>query len=383
MAEVILRNLEREFPDGTIALQALDMDVHDGELLVVLGPSGSGKSTLLKLLAGLEQPSSGEILFDGRSVVGMAPRERNIAMVFQNYALYPHMTVRENLEFPLKMGNRPPEERKLQVEETARRLGLLPLLKKKPRQLSGGQAQRVAMGRAIVRDPALFLMDEPLSNLDAKLRVEIRSVITQLQRELKTTTVYVTHDQVEALTIGQRVAVLRGGKLQQLDAPQVLYDEPANLFVAGFLGNPPMNLLRAEVSGEAQGAHLRLGSNTVPLAANAVPSAEKSLPAYVGLRPENFAWTQERPQWPRIDARIRAVEVLGHEQLAYLDVAVAALDPESIDCGEPPRCLPESEGGLIARLSSRYAIETESSLSLALDPDAFHWFDAQGNAMRP
>ncbi len=382
MAEVILQNLEKQFPDGTVALQALDLDVHDGELLVVLGPSGSGKSTLLKLLAGLEQPSSGEILLDGRSVVGTTPRERNIAMVFQNYALYPHMSVQENLEFPLKMGNLPREERRSQVEETARRLGLLPLLKKKPRQLSGGQAQRVAMGRAIVRDPALFLMDEPLSNLDAKLRVEIRSVITQLQRELKTTTVYVTHDQVEALTIGQRVALLRGGKLQQLDAPQVLYDEPSSLFVAGFLGNPPMNLFRAELSGEPDHAHLRLGSNTVLLAENGGPRVAESHPAYAGLRPESFAWTEERPQWPRIEARIRAVEVLGHEQLAHLDVAVAALDPESVDRGEPPRCLPEAESGLIARVSSRYAIAAESSISLALDPEGFHWFDARGKAMR-
>jgi len=382
MAEVSLRNLEKKFPDGTLALQALDLDIHDGELLVVLGPSGSGKSTLLKLLAGLEQPSAGEIKFDDRSVVAMEPSERNIAMVFQNYALYPHMTVRENLEFPLKMANRPRGEREVQLEETARRLGILPLLEKKPRQLSGGQAQRVAMGRAIVRDPALFLMDEPLSNLDAKLRVEIRSVITQLQRELATTTVYVTHDQIEALTIGQRVALLRGGRLQQLDAPQVLYDEPANLFVAGFLGNPAMNLFRAEFREEAQRTHLRLGSNTVPLAANGGPGAFIEQAVYAGLRPESFAWTQERPDWPRIEARVGAVEVLGHEQLAYLDVEVATLDPQSIDRGVSPRCLPESGGGLIARLSSRYSIQAGSSLSLALNEEAFHWFDARGKTMR-
>jgi multiple sugar transport system ATP-binding protein len=381
MAEVSLRNLEKKFPDGTVALQALDLQIHDGELLVVLGPSGSGKSTLLELLAGLEQPSAGEIAFDGYSVMGMEPRERNIAMVFQNYALYPHMTVRENLEFPLKMANRPREERRKQVEDTARRLGLQALLEKKPRHLSGGQAQRVAMGRAIVREPSLFLMDEPLSNLDAKLRVEIRSVITQLQRELKTTTVYVTHDQVEALTIGQRVALLRGGKLQQLDSPQVLYDRPANLFAAGFLGNPAMNLFRADFKGETQLTYLCVGANTLPLSANASLNALSRRPTYTGLRPESFAWTQEKPEWPRIEARVSAVEVLGHEQLAYLDVELASLDSESVDRGETPRCLPEGEGELIARLSSRFAIEAESSISLALDPEGFHWFDAQGDAM--
>jgi multiple sugar transport system ATP-binding protein len=280
------------------------------------------------------------------------------------------------------MANRPREERRKQVEDTARRLGLQSMLEKKPRHLSGGQAQRVAMGRAIVREPSLFLMDEPLSNLDAKLRVEIRSMITQLQRELRTTTVYVTHDQVEALTIGQRVALLRGGKLQQLDSPQVLYDRPANLFAAGFLGNPAMNLFRADFKGETQLTYLCVGANTLPLSANASLNALSRRPTYAGLRPESFAWTQEKPEWPRIEARVSAVEVLGHEQLAYLDVELASLDSESVDRGETPRCLPEGEGELIARLSSRYAIEAESSLALAVDPKAFHWFDACGEAMR-
>jgi multiple sugar transport system ATP-binding protein len=382
MAEVRLENLRKVYPGGTVALDRLDLNIHQGELVAVLGPSGCGKSTLLNLLAGLETPSSGEILFDGRSVVGMEPRERNIAMVFQNYALYPHMTVRENLEFPLKMMGRSRAEIVSVVEETARGLGLQELLERKPRQLSGGQAQRVAMGRAIVRDPTLFLMDEPLSNLDAKLRVEIRSVITQLQSSLGTTTLYVTHDQVEALTIGQRVALLRSGELQQLDSPQNLYDRPANLFVAGFLGNPAMNLLRAELEIEEGALNLRIGSQTVGLSAESAKRALAANARIVGLRPENFAWPEDHPHWPQVEARVRTIEVLGHEQLLHLDAEVATVDPESIDRGEGPEWLPKKKGKLVARVPMRSEVSTEIPVRLALDVDALHWFDASGAALR-
>src|SRR5881409_1478137 len=247
MAEIVMEQVSKVFPDGTAAVSDLDLDIDDGEFIVLVGPSGCGKTTALRMVAGLESITQGTIHIDGRVVNAVPPKERDIAMVFQNYALYPHMTVYDNMAFGLKLRKLAKSEIDRRVREAAGILGLQDFLSRKPKALSGGQRQRVAMGRAIVREPKAFLMDEPLSNLDAKLRVQMRSEIARIQQALKVTTVYVTHDQVEAMTMGDRVAVMRDGELQQVDTPQRLYDAPANLFVASFVGSPPMNLFEASV----------------------------------------------------------------------------------------------------------------------------------------
>ncbi|HSC49266.1 MAG TPA: ATP-binding cassette domain-containing protein, partial [Gaiellaceae bacterium] len=249
MGSVTLAGVTKVFPGGTVAVDRVDLEIADGELLVLVGPSGSGKTTVLRLAAGLEELSDGEIRIGGRVVNGLHPMDRDIAMVFQSYALYPHMTVRENIGFGLRLRHRPKAEIRERVEAAADKLALTELLDRKPAQLSGGQRQRVAMGRAIVRDPAAFLMDEPLSNLDAKLRVQMRAEIQRLQNDLGTTTMYVTHDQVEAMTMGDRVAVMRDGRVIQIDTPQTLYAKPADVFVAGFIGSPAMNFVRARLEG--------------------------------------------------------------------------------------------------------------------------------------
>src|SRR5215218_6942256 len=254
MAEVVMDDVSKRFPDGTEAVKHMDLEVEDGEFMILVGPSGCGKSTALRMIAGLEDISEGELRIGGRIVNTLSPKERDIAMVFQNYALYPHKTVRENLAFGLRMRKVTKAEQRRRVEEIANVLGLSDLLDRRPAQLSGGQRQRVAMGRAIVREPKAFLMDEPLSNLDAKLRVQMRAEIARIQQALKVTTLYVTHDQVEAMTMGHRVAVMRDGVLQQVDTPQRLYDAPANLFVASFVGSPQMNVFEASV--EADGRRL-------------------------------------------------------------------------------------------------------------------------------
>src|SRR5438045_5465881 len=258
MAGIVLSGVTKEFPGGAVAVSSLDLDVGDGEFLVLGGPSGSGKTTVLRMVGGLEEATAGEIRIGGRDVTGLAPRDRDIAMVFQTYALYPHMTVAQNMGFGLRLRKTPAAEIRRRVEDTAALLGLSDLLDRKPRALSGGQRQRVAMGRAIVREPAAFLMDEPLSNLDAKLRVQMRAEISGLQRDLQVTTLYVTHDQVEAMTMGDRVAVMRKGQLQQVADPQTLYDQPVNLFVAGFIGSPAMNLVHGTVERDAGMLAIRL-----------------------------------------------------------------------------------------------------------------------------
>src|SRR6266704_2533661 len=303
------------------AVDSLDLDVGDGELLVLVGPSGSGKSTALRMLAGLEPLDAGSILIGDRDVSDVRPRDRDIAMVFQNYALYPQLTVAENMGFALKQHGVPKEERVTRVRETARILDLEPYLDRKPKNLSGGQRQRVAMGRAIVRQPAVYLMDEPLSNLDAKLRVQTRAELVELQKRLAVTTVYVTHDQVEAMTMGHRVAVLRDGELQQVEAPSTLYHEPANLFVAGFIGSPAMNILPVSVdrSIKVAGAEIGIGEAV---------SGER---ATIGFRPETVTIGDEGP----IPARIRLVEDLGSEVFVHLVIdhegeerrIVAKVDP--------------------------------------------------------
>ncbi|MGH2942075.1 MAG: ABC transporter ATP-binding protein, partial [Solirubrobacteraceae bacterium] len=280
MAEIKLRDVTKRYADGTEAVKRMNLDIDDGEFMILVGPSGCGKSTALRMIAGLEDISEGELRIGDRVVNNLAPRDRDIAMVFQNYALYPHMTVRANMGFALKLAKVPQAEIDAKVEAAARTLDLTEHLDRKPANLSGGQRQRVAMGRAIVRDPQAFLMDEPLSNLDAKLRVQMRTEVARLQRDLSTTTVYVTHDQTEAMTLGDRVAVMRSGVLQQVDTPRVLYNDPVNIFVAGFIGSPAMNFFSATVSG----GRIKLPFAEVALPEGVTPAGE----VIVGIRPEDF-----------------------------------------------------------------------------------------------
>src|SRR6185437_594765 len=284
MGEIVLDGVTKEFPGGVQAVAGVDMTIPDGEFMVLVGPSGCGKTTLLRSIGGLETITAGRILLDGKDVTRTAPGERDLAMVFQNYALYPHMTVRQNLGYALRVRKTPKHEINRRVEEAAKLLGLDGLLDRRPGALSGGQMQRVAMGRAIVREPKAFLMDEPLSNLDAKLRVSMRTSLQQLHRRLGTTTIYVTHDQVEAMTLGQRVAVMRNGHVQQVDQPGRLYEEPANLFVAAFIGSPAMNLAEATLTDDT----LSLGSLSVPLGRGRRPSQAPNGRTVVGARPESF-----------------------------------------------------------------------------------------------
>ncbi|MEA2455163.1 MAG: multiple sugar transport system ATP-binding protein, partial [Thermoleophilaceae bacterium] len=282
MAQITLDRLTKRYPDGFEAVRDMSLEIKDGEFVILVGPSGCGKSTALRMIAGLEDITDGELRIGDEVVNDKAPKDRDIAMVFQNYALYPHMTVRENMGFALKLRGAPKEEIDTKVEEAARILDLAPHLDRKPSQLSGGQRQRVAMGRAIVRDPSAFLMDEPLSNLDAKLRVQMRTEVSRIQKNLGTTTIYVTHDQTEAMTLGDRVAVMRGGVLQQVDSPKELYENPQNLFVAGFIGSPAMNFMPATVEGDT----VKLPIGDVPLPDGVGDAAGKTLVA--GIRPESF-----------------------------------------------------------------------------------------------
>src|SRR5215207_2336082 len=285
MAEITLKGVTKRYPDGTEAVKAIDLEIADGEFMILVGPSGCGKSTALRMIAGLEDISDGELVIGGEVVNDLAPKDRDIAMVFQNYALYPHMTVRDNMGFALKLAKVDQKEINQKVEEAARILDLEAHLERKPANLSGGQRQRVAMGRAIVRDPRAFLMDEPLSNLDAKLRVQMRTEVARIQQRVGTTTVYVTHDQTEAMTLGDRVAVMRAGVLQQVGSPAELYDNPANLFVAGFIGSPAMNFLPAKI----EGGTLKLPFGDAPVAGKLggrVGSGERDVIA--GMRPEHF-----------------------------------------------------------------------------------------------
>jgi multiple sugar transport system ATP-binding protein len=293
MASITYDRITKRYPDGTLAVAELDLEIRDGEFLVLVGPSGCGKTTALRMAAGLEEISDGRLLVGDRVVNNVHPAERDIAMVFQNYALYPHMTVRENMAFPLNCAGVPKAEATSRVERAAEALGLTEYLHRKPKALSGGQRQRVAMGRAIVRQPQAFLMDEPLSNLDAKLRGQMRAEIRALQREYATTTLYVTHDQIEAMTMGDRIAVLRKGLLQQLGTPDELYSNPANLFVAEFIGSPPMNIVRAIVTRSPAGPQLVVGSQRLQLAEGALDAfpalaGADATPVALGLRPESL-----------------------------------------------------------------------------------------------
>src|SRR5690348_2360744 len=308
MADVVFNDVDKVYDNGFHAVHELSLDIGDGEFLVLVGPSGCGKTTALRMVAGLEEITGGEVLIGDRVVNNLTPKERDVAMVFQNYALYPHLSVYENIAFGLRLRKEAKDETHRRVTWAAQMLDLTPYLDRKPKQLSGGQRQRVAMGRAIVRQPQVFLMDEPLSNLDAKLRVQMRADIAKLQHELATTTIYVTHDQVEAMTMGDRVAVMRNGVLQQVDEPQRLYDQPENLFVAGFIGTPPMNLLEASVSVN--------GGVSMSVAGATLPVPDEALRRYpgirgydgrmvvLGLRSQYLHPTAEHPELPTIDARV-------------------------------------------------------------------------------
>jgi multiple sugar transport system ATP-binding protein len=355
MATVTYEHAERLYPGSDRpAVDDLNLEIQDGEFLVLVGPSGCGKSTSLRMLAGLEEVTNGSIRIGDRDVTHLPPKERDIAMVFQNYALYPHMSVAENMAFSLKMAKVPKEERMQRVQEAAKLLDLEEYLERKPKALSGGQRQRVAMGRAIVRQPQVFCMDEPLSNLDAKLRVSTRTQIAALQQRLGVTTVYVTHDQVEAMTMGDRVAVLKDGVLQQVDTPLNLYDKPENLFVAGFIGSPAMNLLRAQ---NADG-HARLGKIEIPVDRSAASKAKGDIT--VGVRPENWRLVGEGEGIP---VNVTVVEELGADGYVY---------GTSGEEGTPDQ--------VIIRIDARRTHRKGETLYVTTDPEHVHVFDTESGA---
>jgi len=362
MASVAFEHVEKSYPGGAHALIDLSLEVGDGELLVVVGSSGSGKSTLLRVLAGLEPVSSGTLRIGGRVVNGLPPQQRNVAMVFQDYALYPHMSVRGNLEFPLRMRGLARDEMRRRVEWAADLLEIGALLERRPAQLSGGQRQRAAMGRALVREPTVFLLDEPLSNLDARLRSAVRAEIGDLQRRLHTTMIYVTHDQLEAMTLAERVAVLHQGRLQQVAPPRELYERPANTFVAGFIGSPPMNLFPTRLVLDGGGrAELAFGAERVPLCSPRVLRSEA--PLTVGLRPEALALASDGEPGS-IAARVEHLESLGHETLAHVSVEAP---------GQPGGRL-----ALVARLPGMPELEAGRAVRLRIDAQHVHLFDAAG-----
>jgi multiple sugar transport system ATP-binding protein len=386
MAEVVMDSVTKRFPDGTEAVKHMDLDIADGEFMILVGPSGCGKSTALRMIAGLEDITEGQVRIGDRVVNDIAPRERDIAMVFQNYALYPHMTVRDNMAFPLKLAKAPQEEIDQKVAEAARILDLEQHLDRRPANLSGGQRQRVAMGRAIVRDPKAFLMDEPLSNLDAKLRVQMRTEVSRIQTRLGTTTVYVTHDQTEAMTLGDRVAVMRTGVLQQVGAPSELYDNPVNLFVAGFIGSPAMNFLPAELTGDT--VKLPLGEVRLPEEVRSrLGQVDGGRKVIAGIRPESFedasmVSSDVRDRGATFRAHIDLVESLGAEQYAYFELEEAGVESDQLneiaaDAGadEVPGA---SEGQVVARVEAASQIRRGQDAELWLDTTKMHFFDPSG-----
>ena len=383
MAEIVLEHITKRFPDGSLAVNDFNLEIADGEFVILVGPSGCGKSTTLNMIAGLEDISSGELKIGGQVVNNKSPKDRDIAMVFQSYALYPHMTVRENMGFALKLAKTPQATITQKVDEAARILDLTQLLDRRPANLSGGQRQRVAMGRAIVRDPAAFLMDEPLSNLDAKLRVQTRTEVSRLQRRLGTTMVYVTHDQVEALTLGDRVAVMRTGVLQQVASPKELYERPVNLFVAGFIGSPAMNFM----AGTLEEGMLRTSLGEFRLSdrlRREVESSGTGREVIVGLRPENFedvalVSPDNRPHGITFHATIDVLESLGSDVFVYFSrevgrgVSSAELEELARDSGRSD----SGEGGetIVARLDAATRIAEGQDAELWVDSRAMHIFD--------
>jgi multiple sugar transport system ATP-binding protein len=375
MARIVLEKVSKVFGSEVVAVDDVSLEIEPGEFMVLVGPSGCGKSTILRLIAGLEDVSAGEIYVGDELVTDRRPKERDVAMVFQNYALYPHMTVEQNIGFGLRLHRTPKAEMRERVHSVAKVLGLGGLLARKPFELSGGQRQRVAMGRAMVREPKAFLMDEPLSNLDAKLRVQMRSELARLHERLGTTTVYVTHDQVEAMTLGQRVAVLKDGTLQQLDTPQRLYREPANLFVAAFMGSPPMNLVEASV--DRAGGRVAFGGFELPADMDGYQGDRVIL----GIRPADFQdaalWPQ--PDQPTIEVTVGVVEDLGSEVNLLFTVdapPVETSDTLAASEDEAPEVLLVDGGSqFCARVDPRTAARAGRTATLTLDPSRFHFFD--------
>ena len=387
MAQIEFDSVSKVYDDGTQAVYDLDLAIEDGELMVVVGPSGCGKTTALRMLAGLEEISGGEIRIGERIVNDLTPKDRDIAMVFQNYALYPHMTVEQNLAFGLKLRKLPKADVRERVRKTAETLEIEEFLKRKPRALSGGQRQRVAMGRAIVREPQAFLMDEPLSNLDAKLRVQMRAEIHTLQRRVGVTTLYVTHDQVEAMTMGDRVAVMRSGHLQQVDTPQVLYDNPRNRFVAGFIGSPSINLVEAELERADGGLWVRFGEHRLPVDDKLV-QRHSNLEGFVGktlqlgIRPEDFEDVALEPDTPgdrRLKTTADLTEPLGSEVLVHFAVSAAGVVAEAVAAEglEADPTLEEGKTRMVARVSPRTRIAEGSQIELAVDTSRLYFFDPE------
>jgi len=391
MAEVELDHVWKRYPDGFEAVKDMELEIGDGEFMILVGPSGCGKSTALRMMAGLEDITDGELRIGGERVNDLEPRDRDIAMVFQNYALYPHMTVRENMGFALKLSKTPKEEMDRKVEEAAQILDLNQHLDRKPANLSGGQRQRVAMGRAIVRDPKLFLMDEPLSNLDAKLRVQMRTEVSRIQQRLGTTTVYVTHDQTEAMTLGDRVAVMRAGIIQQVASPRILYDDPVNLFVAGFIGSPSMNFLPGRIDGET--VRLPMGDIPIPahlrsrLEAHRADGAVRDV--IVGIRPEHFedaAVAGEAIKGLRFRAKVDVVESMGSELYAYFDLATEQAESQQLE--ELTRDaqledLPKHGGSattVVARLEAASKAAAGAEIDLVLESEEIKLFDPKDGA---
>lgn len=380
MAEIVLENVTKSYDGGATAVQDLSLTIADGEFLILVGPSGCGKSTTLNMIAGLEDISSGELRIGGERVNEKEPRDRDIAMVFQSYALYPHMTVRQNIAFPLTLAKMPKAEIAAKVEETAKILDLTALLDRKPAQLSGGQRQRVAMGRAIVRSPKAFLMDEPLSNLDAKLRVQMRTEIARLQARLGTTTVYVTHDQTEAMTLGDRVVVMSGGVAQQVGTPDELYNEPANLFVAGFIGSPSMNFFPATRTDV--GVQLPFGEVTLSDEARAALDQQRpSADLIAGVRPEQFddasvidAYARIQSLTFEVDAEL--VESLGADKYVHFRLEGAGAQAAQLDqLADDTADAGSSESTYVARVSAKSAATAGSRVELALDTSKLTLFD--------
>jgi multiple sugar transport system ATP-binding protein len=377
VAEIVLNDVTKRYKDGTEAVKHMDLDIADGEFMILVGPSGCGKSTALRMIAGLEDITEGELLIGGEVVNHLSPKERDIAMVFQSYALYPHMTVRKNMGFALTLAKEPKEEINKRVEEAAKILDLTEQLDRKPANLSGGQRQRVAMGRAIVRQPTAFLMDEPLSNLDAKLRVQMRAEVSRLQNRLGTTTVYVTHDQTEAMTLGDRVAVMRLGVIQQVGPPQDLYDNPVNLFVAGFIGSPSMNFVPAHVDGDS--VKLPMVEAKLPESLRRRLTSERLI---AGIRPEHFEDAalvgDKRDQGAVFTTKIDVVESMGSELYAHFP-----LESEGIESDELRELAEESGSAelsgedetVVARLDAASGVRAGQDAELWLDVSKLHFFD--------
>jgi multiple sugar transport system ATP-binding protein len=377
VGEIVLDRVSKQFANGVMAVNEVDLTIGEGEFMVLVGPSGCGKTTLLRSIGGLEKVTSGRILIGERDVTRLEPSARDLAMVFQNYALYPHMTVRKNLGYGLRVRKTPRQERERRVKVVAKMLGLDDLLDRRPGQLSGGQQQRVAMGRAIIREPQAFLMDEPLSNLDAKLRVSMRQSLQQLHSRIGTTTVYVTHDQVEAMTLGQRVAVMRNGLLQQVDVPQHLYEEPTNVFVAAFIGSPAMNLVNGFVEGEA----VRIGSWSIPLHRDRRPRFGGEV--IVGIRPEAFedaAFSSD--SLPQFEVEVEVLEELGADAYVFFSVdakQVVIEDARSDEGEEETTLLAEDRDRSLfsARVNPRTDARVGDRIRITVDPSRLYFFSSE------